>query len=63
MKIELTLAEAKYTILKLLGFEASYKHDVVISNHVVEITDVERPPLETGTVKSCNCAEGFCGSP
>ena len=46
MKIELTLAEAKYTILKLLGFEASYKHDVVISNHVVEFIDVERTTLE-----------------
>jgi hypothetical protein len=39
MNIKLTQAEAKYTILKLLGFEASYKHDVVISNHTVEFTD------------------------
>jgi hypothetical protein len=44
--IKLTVNEAKYLILKAMGLEATYRKDVIISNHTVEFTDGQGSRLE-----------------
>jgi len=60
MNIELTINEAKHLLLKSMGLESQYRHDVCISNHSLEFIDV-KSGLEKSPGESCGCTEGVCG--